>query len=66
MGVSSKDIRQLLKKLHSQGFEVEETKDNHYRVRKDGVYVTTLASTPSESRGYKNALAALKRHGFVK
>lgn len=62
--MSSKDIRQLIKKLEDQGFEVTRSKNGHYAVRKDGRRVGTLASTPSDPRGTKNAIAQLKRAGF--
>lgn len=62
--MASKETRQLIKKLQAQGFDVEQTKGNHYVVRKDGRRVATLAGTPSDSRSHKNAVAALKRAGF--
>ena len=42
------------------------TGKGHWLVRNaNGDFVTTLAGTPSEYRGWKNALAKLKRAGFI-
>jgi predicted RNA binding protein YcfA (HicA-like mRNA interferase family) len=60
-----KDTRKLIKKLEAQGFEVRTTKNGHHQVYKDGRRVTTLAGTSSDWRGRKNAMAQLKRHGFI-
>lgn len=62
--MSSKDIRQLIKKLEAQGFTVTPTRNGHYRVSKNGTSVTTLPGTPSDHRSMKNCLAYLKRAGF--
>ncbi|WP_332880961.1 hypothetical protein [Streptomyces sp. NBC_00564] len=62
--VASKEIRQLIDEARRQGFGVELRGNGHYKVSKDGVYVTTLPSTPSSSRAIPNARAALRRHGF--
>lgn len=60
-----KELRELIGLLIEQGFDVHRTKGGHYTVRKAGQYVVTLAGTPSEHRGSKNARAALRRHGFA-
>ncbi|THA33738.1 hypothetical protein [Streptomyces sp. A1547] len=60
-----KDILKLIKELKRQGFEVNTTSENHPRVSLNGKFVTTLASTPSDRRGWKNAIAVLRRHGFA-
>lgn len=58
----NKELRELIGLLVSEGFVVRATKRNHYTVRTaTGAYVTTLASTPSDHRGRKNANAAIKR-----
>lgn len=63
--MANKDINRLIKKLRKQGFEVTETKNNHWTVRKGGPKrITTLQSTPSDHHAMKNALAYLKRAGF--
>lgn len=61
-----KDLKNLLKALTDAGFEVRFTKKNHPAVYRDGRFVTTLASTPSDWRSWRNGLAALKRAGFKK
>ncbi|RPE39720.1 hypothetical protein EDD90_2737 [Streptomyces sp. Ag109_O5-1] len=61
----NKDLKKLVNELEAQGFEVSVGKKNsHPIVRKDGVRVATLASTPSDSRSWKNGIAALRRAGF--
>ncbi|WP_217225999.1 hypothetical protein [Streptomyces anulatus] len=60
---TKKDTRQLIKKLEKQGFDVT-MRNGHYRVFKDGVFVQVMPSTPSDSRGLKNAIACYKRAGF--
>ena len=62
----NKQMRQLVGLLVEQGFDVKLKKNGHYEVRTaEGEFVTTLAGTPSEYRGWKNALATLRRHGFL-
>ncbi|MFE0774810.1 hypothetical protein [Streptomyces sp. NPDC058861] len=63
--MNSKDVRQLIKKLEAQGFEVSRTKSGHWLVKKGNVRVTTLPGTPSDPRSMKNCIAALKRHGYT-
>lgn len=58
------DPRKLKKALKAQGFEVVPTKNSHETVRKNGVRVTTLPSSPSDHRTMKNCLAELRRAGF--
>lgn len=63
---SNKDIRQLVGLLVEQGFQVTLKGNGHYEVRNEaGEFVTYLAGTPSEHRGWKNALATLRRHGYL-
>ena len=59
------DYRKLLRELERQGFTWRKTGTNHYFVAgPDGKWITTLPSTPSEYRGFKNAIAILRRAGF--
>ncbi|MGH1563011.1 hypothetical protein [Mumia sp. DW29H23] len=59
-----KDIKKVIKALEDQGFEVRYTRKGHPAVYLDGRFVTTFAGTPSDSRGFRNALAAARRAGF--
>ncbi|MEU5430798.1 hypothetical protein AB0H73_35070 [Streptomyces olivoreticuli] len=59
-----KEVRQLIKALEKQGFEVRQTKNNHYQVFKKGSFVTVLPGTPSDHRSLKNSMAYLRRAGF--
>ncbi|MFE1383506.1 type II toxin-antitoxin system HicA family toxin [Streptomyces sp. NPDC058740] len=63
--MSSKEVRQLIKKLQAQGFEVSRTKSSHWLVKKGGTRVTTLPGSPSDPHSLKNCVAALKRHGYT-
>lgn len=60
-----KELRDLVKALRAQGFEVEVTKKNHYLVRKDGRRVATIAGTASDHRSMKNVRSHLRRAGFT-
>ena len=62
----NKDLKKLIKALGEQGYEVTYTANRHVVVRTaDGKWVTTMAGTPSDRRGWRNALAALRRSGFI-
>lgn len=64
--MSRKEIRELIKALIAQGFTVSPTRNGHYTVRdRNGGYVTTISGTPSDYRATKNAIARLRRAGFV-
>ncbi|MFF4344739.1 type II toxin-antitoxin system HicA family toxin [Kitasatospora sp. NPDC001540] len=60
-----KDVRDLVKALEKQGFEVTPSKSGHLIVRLNGQRIATLASTPSDHRTRLNELAVLRRAGFV-
>ncbi|MFJ4700515.1 hypothetical protein ACIP5N_21950 [Streptomyces sp. NPDC088768] len=73
---TKKDFNQLMKKAEQQDFKFIRGSKNHYIVylivseetatEKEVLrFVTTMPSTPSEYRSFKNAKADLKRHGFV-
>jgi predicted RNA binding protein YcfA (HicA-like mRNA interferase family) len=58
------EVRQIVKALEDQGFDVVPTKRGHLRVYKDGVLLSTLSGTPGDRRALLNGLAPLKRAGF--
>lgn len=60
-----KDTRKVLKALEEDGFVVRRAKSGHPMVYKDGVLISTFSGTASDSRAFRNALAPLKRAGFV-
>lgn len=61
-----KEMRELVKALEAQGFTVEQTRGKHWLVRNaEGQAVCTMANTPSDGRGWLNAIAALRRAGFT-
>jgi hypothetical protein len=57
------EVKSIIKALRKQGFEVT-AGTKHWIVTKDGVRVTTIASTPSDHRWRANTIAAARRHGF--
>lgn len=61
----NKEIRKIAKALVAQGFEVKVTKKGHFSVSIDGKFVTVMPGTPSDWRGMRNAIATLRRSGFV-
>lgn len=58
-------MRDLIKKVEAQGFEVTRTKKGHWMVKKNGAGVTTIPGTASDHRGLKNVKAQLKRAGYI-
>jgi hypothetical protein len=58
------ETRELLRSLERQGFTVEKTKKNHYKVFKDNRLVATLPCTPSDWRSLRNCVSVLKRAGY--
>lgn len=60
------ELRQLLRALEDEGFEVEMTRGNHLQVRRGGQVVQNLPGPNggSDWRGWRNALAGLRRNGF--
>ena len=61
-----KEVKKLMKALEKQGFECEIGGSGHPKVYREGKFITSLPSTPSDWRSLKNALALLKREGFRK
>lgn len=60
-----KDMKKLLKAVEEQGFTYRRTTKGHYAVYKDGRIIAVMSGTSSDHRSDKNALADLKRNGFV-
>ncbi len=64
-GSRGREIRDLIRELRAQGFTVDDDRTHPIVRDKAGEFVTTLARTPSEYRGWKNAIARCHAHGFV-
>ncbi|MHA6626929.1 hypothetical protein ACU61A_15950 [Pseudonocardia sichuanensis] len=61
-----KDTKKVLAEAERQGFTVRITSKGHAQVRDaDGRVVAVLAGTGSDVRGLRNAIAQLRRAGFV-
>lgn len=60
----NKEMREVVKALRDQGFEVRVTSRQHVQVLKDGKVVGIFAGTASDHRSFRNSLAYLRRAGF--
>ncbi|RBQ21588.1 hypothetical protein DP939_02435 [Spongiactinospora rosea] len=63
--MSRKEIAEIIKALRRQGFEVTMGRSGHWKVYKDSRLIGTLAATPGDDRGLRNAIAVLRRAGFI-
>jgi hypothetical protein len=60
-----KDTKKLLREIEAQGFTVKYSGKGYPMVyAADGRFVTKLAQTPSDRRGWMNGIAALRRAGL--
>lgn len=61
------DYAKLLTALTAQGFDVRRTGSGHYRVRPPDSTkaLVTFAESSTSERAYKNAVADLRRSGFI-
>lgn len=60
------DFRRVRRALEQQGFTVTRTRRGHWLVRNSaGRAVTTVSGTASDHRSWRNALAHLRRAGFI-
>lgn len=60
-----KDLVKLLERCEEQGFRIKATRKQHLQIfSPTGEFVTGVASTPSEYRGWHNMMAQLKRYHF--
>src|SRR5690349_18649652 len=61
-----KEVRKLVQSIqHIPGVEIEGTGNSHLIVKYNDRFVTTLPSTPSDSRWRDNTVATLRRHGIT-
>lgn len=60
----TKEVKELIRKLESQGFKCVPTKKNHIKVYKEERFIATLPSTPSDRRSLKHVLQYLRQAGF--
>lgn len=62
--MTSKEVKELVRKLESQGFSCEQTRKNHIKVYKNHRLIATLPSTPLDRRSLKHVLQYLRQAGF--
>ncbi len=60
-----KVVREIVKALGEQGFDVVETKNARLRVYLGSEYVGTIPMRFKSGRGLDNGLAPLRRAGFI-
>lgn len=61
-----KDTKRLMKEITKQGFTITTSRKGYPMVYgHNGEFVTQLAQTTSDWRSRRNAIAALRRHGFT-
>lgn len=61
---SNKDMRQLVRQMRAQGWEVSRTRSDHLRFTSPDGHSTVYApSTPSDHRSIRNVVAKLRREG---
>lgn len=61
----TKEVRQLLKELRKQGFTIEESGRHFKAFPPGGGPMTVIPRTPSDPRSLKNAIALLRKRGFL-
>lgn len=59
-----KDVRQLIRRLRKQDFDVCQTDGGHYRVSANGGPYIVIPATPSDWRSLKNAKSRLRKIGY--
>jgi len=62
--MADSEVKKVVRAARKQGFTVEQLPSRHWRISR-GEKSVTLASTPSDHRSTKNAIAQLRRElGF--
>jgi hypothetical protein len=59
----NKDIQQLIRRLHDQGFRIRLARSGHYRITRGDRTITIPATPRGGRRTHANVRAALKRIG---
>lgn len=59
-----KDLAVLMRQLQAQGFTLEKSRSNHWKVKRDGRLITAMPCTPGDWRGQKNRLSVLRKAGY--
>lgn len=60
-----KELREIVRALREQGFDVRITRKQHLVVTKDASFIAAFSGTPSDWRSRKNSVGACRRHGFI-
>jgi predicted RNA binding protein YcfA (HicA-like mRNA interferase family) len=59
----NKDMKEIVRQLRKQGWDVSPTRNGHFRARSPNGSVYTLPHSPSDRRSVKNARSDLRRLG---
>jgi hypothetical protein len=65
-----KEVSKILRQLErpaarADGWTVKPTADQHYVIRRNGAFVTTLSSRPGDPRALTNSRVDLRAAGFT-
>jgi predicted RNA binding protein YcfA (HicA-like mRNA interferase family) len=64
--MASKEVAKIIRELERQGFTVKRSGGGHWLIyTADERWAATMSATPSDRRGLLNAIAMLRRAGFV-
>lgn len=58
------DRRAVFKELRNQGWSLEKTKNNHWKITNPAGRSCFTGSTPGDKRAVRNLMADLRRLGF--
>lgn len=61
---TSKEVKEILTNLKSNGCEVRRGKSNHYKVYQNGIYKMTIGSTSSDYRALQKIKTQIKHFIF--
>jgi len=60
------DLKRVLRALVEQGWRIEQSRGGHWKCYPPrGRYLVVVSGTPSDRRAVRNAVATLRRHGFI-
>lgn len=61
-----KEIRDLIKRAESQGWQITRSKGDHLKWVSPSGKPLFFGSTPSDIRSLKNQVSLMRKHGFIK
>jgi hypothetical protein len=61
--MQSREIKDLIEKLYQEDWDIERTRNGHYKFKSPTGKVVYGPQTPSDMRSYRNIRAELRRAG---